>query len=215
MAVIAAIRPKSCGVSSHSRTTVPSASISWANTGAAPVFRSISTRAWLRAVGVPVRGQQRGLDRREDRVERDLPLALQGAQRREVDVHLLALPILVVGSSVSSVVDRVVGESASSRRLNSIWTRPGPRSANPISGAVDVEHDAVVVGGGDPPGQPFTGDQPAHVAPPVPGQGQRTIHTGRADLELVLAGQHLAAGFLGGVQRVRDLAGTPRRRRPG
>src|SRR3989440_3366294 len=64
--------------------------------------------------GVPVRGEQRRLDRGEDRLVRDLPLALQRAEGREVDVH---------SSSSSS------SSGSSSTWPNSTCTRPGPRSA--------------------------------------------------------------------------------------
>jgi hypothetical protein len=51
LAVTAAIRPKSEGVSSHSRMTCSSSSSSWANTVTSPLSRSTTTRAPSGALG--------------------------------------------------------------------------------------------------------------------------------------------------------------------
>ena len=152
----------------------------------------------------------------------------QGAQRREVDVH--ASSSSSVGpSSIPVVVTRrrrhrrrrlarrrtrpSSSSSSSASRVNSICTRPGPSSsyATRARAAGTSRHDAGVVGRGHPAGDaagPPTAhlDQPADVAPPVPGQGQRAVDPGRADLERVRVGDQLAAGLLGRVQGGRDLA---------
>ncbi len=52
LAVCAAMRPKSVGVSSHSRVTLPSSSSSCAITLIAPVSMSISTSASSAASGI-------------------------------------------------------------------------------------------------------------------------------------------------------------------
>ena len=51
-AVVAAIRPKPSGVSSNSRSVLPSSSTSWAMTVTCPDLRSSSTRACSWAPGV-------------------------------------------------------------------------------------------------------------------------------------------------------------------
>src|SRR5207247_11345079 len=86
--------------------------------GAAGTAVDLHARVRCGAFGVPVRGEQRRLDRGEDRLVRDLPLTLERAEGREVDVHSSS-------SSSSS------GSSAnSSSCTNSTCTPPGPRPAS-------------------------------------------------------------------------------------
>ena len=85
-----------------------------------PVLRSmLDARVRLVALGVAVGGEQRGLDRLQDGVERDLLVALDGAQRGDVDVH--------AGSS--AVVSASSATSVSGAGLNSTSTAARSTSA--------------------------------------------------------------------------------------
>src|SRR6476660_3130566 len=81
------------------------------------------------AFGVPVRGQQRGLDRRQDRLERDLTLALKCPEDREVDVH--SPPSSSCSSSNSSKSSSArPASSATSPSSGSGSSPPGRRNSS-------------------------------------------------------------------------------------
>ena len=150
------------------------------------------------AVGVPVGGHEGRLDRLDHRVGGDALLPLDRLERGDVDVHCppprtceRRRSSVVVGARRRSSV--VLGVPASGRP-NSTCTRPAPSCAHgtcrgvggrffapglPFASTARV--DPGVVDRGDPAGDLLggagrpdgDGDQPADVAPPVPGLGQR------------------------------------------
>src|SRR4029450_2682165 len=98
LAVTAAIRPKSLGVSSHSRMTCSSSSSSWANTVTSPLSRAATTPAPPGGVGLALVGGGEGaLERADARLERDALLALEEAQLIDRDLHVavLSLPVIL------------------------------------------------------------------------------------------------------------------------
>ena len=87
-AVLVATRPKPAGVSSHSRTTEPSsAELLGEHADLAGLAVELDPGGVLRALGVPVRGQQGRLDGLAHQLEGDVLLALEAAQRGHVDLH--------------------------------------------------------------------------------------------------------------------------------
>ena len=180
---------------------------------AAPVLRSISTRAWLcapsvcryavsSAVSIAARIVSNGISRSRSRARsaaRSMFTSPRPPRRRRRRRRRRS------SSSSSS--------SASSSRLE-LDLDPararGRRSATSPALAVDVQHRRRRRR--RPSTRPVTRRAPTltsrpDVAPPVPGQGQRPVHAGRADLQLVLAGEQLAPGLLGGVERLGDRPG--------
>ncbi len=83
-------------------------------------------RVRVRSVGVPVGGEQRRLDRSEDRLDWNLSFLRQGTQRREIDIHD---PPSSSRSSPAANSSPANSSSANSvTRLNSNCTRPEPNA---------------------------------------------------------------------------------------
>ena len=207
------------------------------------------------ALGVPVGGDQRGLDRLQHGVGRDALLALDRLEGGHVDVHCLswsraasAAPscsgscpsscssscpssssstssavsgvVAVVGALVHQVLVAVAGRSVE-LHLHPALAELGPGQRAGAGGLADLallgpalldrEHHAVGVVDRDHPAQHLGaadggGDQPADVAPPVPGQGQRAVHAGAGDLQDVgRAAQVVVLGVEDVGQRPADL----------
>ena len=75
LAVCAAMRPKSFGVSSHSLTTWPSSSSSCAITWISPVSMSISTRASSAASGVRLYAVTSAFASASSRISTEIPFS--------------------------------------------------------------------------------------------------------------------------------------------
>ena len=142
LAVLAAIRPKSEGVSSHSRTTSPSVAELLGEDGDLTALAvDVHAHVLGRAVGVPVGGDQRRLDGLDHRVGGDALLPLDRLEGGHVDVHCL---LLAVGCrprhrpsgapSVASVVTVVARPVAGPRRARTP-PAPGRRPARPTGPA--------------------------------------------------------------------------------
>ena len=81
LAVCAAMRPKSAGVSSHSRTTLPSSSSSCAITRISPVSTSISTSASSAASGMRLYAVTSALASASSMISSEIPFSIANADR--------------------------------------------------------------------------------------------------------------------------------------
>ena len=161
----------------------------------------VDPRVRLVALGVLVGGEQRGLDGLEHGLERDVLVALDGAQRGDVDVHL--------GSSAASPVRLAArGASVAPRSWPRVeqgellLRRRGELDLDGRVGDVGVAHLAQLARrpAASRPSSPAAPTRPAkrvaHAAgadgdqaqvrpPPVPRRGQRPVHARRGDLQRV------------------------------
>ena len=123
-AVVAAIRPKSSGVSSHS-PAAPSAGLLRQHPDVPGLAVDVHARVRLVALGVPVGREQRGLDRLEHGLERDVLVPFDRAQRSD--------STFTSRSSATSCPDPSSSSPGSSAASSS--TAPGSSSATLFSGA--------------------------------------------------------------------------------
>src|SRR5689334_14548011 len=162
-AVVAAIRPKPSGVSSYSPTFWPSSSSSAAYTVTWPLLRSSSTRASVWAPGDLWYAVSRACSMASTRMSKEISFS-RSSERRMVMSMSMTSGLLPVELDL----DLGLGDV---------------RVADLVAGAVDVEHRAGVVALGDPAGQRAPAgegdlDEPAPVAPPVPGLGEGPVGAG-------------------------------------
>ena len=164
------------------------------------------------AVGAVVRDQQGLLDRRDEDGQGDVLLPHEGPQRGQVDVHVS--PPLRRAPSLPRARPGVAWAPRPSARLNSSCTDALTRSFQASSRGPWLVSTVTASGVAamirqrrlDPSARPQL-DQPADVAPEVPGQGQRPVDPGRGDLERV---RRAVQGVGRTGQAVQPLADDPR-----
>src|SRR6476469_10024026 len=174
-AVIAATRPKSVGVSSYSSSISPSGPNSCAQTITSPVLRSIATRACGIECAVCLYADSSAVSSASISVLNGISFSrsmLRSAAMSTLTMSVLALVVMVTGAAVELDLHLALAEFA---------------PADLARLTVDVERDAGPVGGRHPAGELLLADrhlhEPAHGTAPVPRLGERTVDTGRADLE--------------------------------
>src|SRR4051794_25065504 len=191
-AVIAAIRPKPLGVSSHSRISAPSSSSSCAQTRTSPVLRSSSTRACGSAASVCWYAASSALSMASTTVSNETSFSRTRLRSAVTSMFMGASPTRhswgasPTRHSWARLLVRATRAGATELDLN----LAGPegvvrhRALRPV----DVEGDARVVGSGDPAGHVLVvahrgTDEPTSGAAPVPRLRQRPVDPGRGHLE--------------------------------
>ena len=227
-AVCAAMRPKSLGVSSHSRTTAPSSSSSCAMTWMSPVSTSISTSASSAAFGIRLYAVTSAFASASSMISMEMPFSRSMFSSASIISEFIAKPSVRCAARCSLRGALLVALLAAPTRLR--CRAPLEDRAclgdvvelDPALGAVDVEDGTVLVDARDRAAEALDGavavavtsrsglhgDEVADDAAPVVGAPERPLEAGAAHLEGVRPPED-AVGARG---RCRGPATAPRSR---